>query len=146
MEQIFISDFSSIIELSVTMNLAYVIVDYTNSFTKIIAQKVCNFEERIEKFHDTLIGEIKSLSISNLKPHEVDGNSTLTQIEELKRKENSIITQIINAKKELLDKVEELSSSKSFSFISFYLAVFGILALFVPSNLQEIPFIYHSDY
>lgn len=139
--EIHISDFSSILELSVTMNLAYVIVDYTNSFTKIIADKVCNFNERIDKFKQSLISDVVMLKIGSLKPHEVDGNSTLTQIEDLKRKENVIKNQIENAQKELLENVEELSSSKCFSFICFYLAIFGILALFVSTSIQDIPFV-----
>lgn len=139
-----ISDFSSVLELAVTMNIAFVIADYSHSFTKAVADKVCRFDNKIRVFCNGLRDKINVLRCDELKPHLVDGNSTLKVVEEIKRKASETRKEIDNIEKTLTNEKDTLCQSRCFSFISLYFFLFSLLALFIPSEIQDIQFIEKS--
>lgn len=136
-----ISDFSSVLELAVTMNIAFVIADYSHSFTKAVADKVCRFDYQIKGFCNGLRDKINGLRCDELKHHLVDGHSTIMVVEEIKRNVSETKKDIDNKEKTLTEEKDALCQSRCFSFISLYFFLFSLLALFIPSEIQDIPFI-----
>lgn len=136
-----ISDFSSVLELAVTMNIAFVIADYSHSFTKAVADKVCRFDDKIKGFCNGLREKINGLRCDELKHHLVDGHSTIREVEEIKRNVNETKKDIDNKEKALTEEKDTLCQSRCFSFISLYFFLFSLLALFIPDEVQNIPFV-----
>lgn len=91
-----IPDFSSVLQLAATMNMAFILAEYANSYSLLLLKKFFKFNELLEKLDMVCRSHIDANTVDSFVAHTVDGFSTQDKIEEIKRK--------INKKTEFLDQ------------------------------------------
>ena len=133
-----LSDFSPMIELAVTLNIAFVAVEYVKSYTNAVCNQLFNFadylEESFEECKSLLVDEITLNSIPNT---EINGKSIAGQVEQAKRT-NEKISKDINKELNNFDiKIKNVCQSKSISAVSFWMFFYGLSCLFCMSCLSR---------
>lgn len=124
--------FLTAIQFLTTIAIAFVAIDYVKSFTEVLCKKYFHSEEKIDK---EFIECIKLLpdreTLDSIKPRIIDGNSTLTKIEQLKREQEKASSAIRNAKSELNQTFSDKCQVCSISSISLYIALSGIMLMLI---------------
>lgn len=126
-----INDFSSVIQLSATICIAFVAVEYAKSYTSALCERVFRFNDFIRYSFE----ECKALltdrdTLDHIRANNLDGNSTITAIEEAKRKNESLNKKIETEKDAHIKKVASACHAKSMPSICFFLSICNILLLF----------------
>jgi hypothetical protein len=125
------------LELAAGINIVFVAVEYSKSYTHILFDKVYNFPNLIttsfKQCHDVLLWRE---TLSNLESVEIEGKSTLPQIEKTKIELEKLETAITQEEKEIKDTGHTLCESKSFSSLSLWNFLFAIVAL-VLSGIED---------
>lgn len=127
-----INDFSALIQLSATMSIAFVAVEYVKSYTDILCEKLF-------KFHDFVQSAFKECreiltdreTLDHLSPVDVDGKSTNTVIEKAKRKNESLTKEINEVEKTKKEEVSKACQARSMSSICLFIFLFNVLLLFL---------------
>lgn len=127
-----INDFSSLIQLSATMSIAFVAVEYVKSYTDILCEKLFNFHD----FVQSAFKECREIltdreTLDHLSPVDVDGKSTNTVIEEAKRKNESLTKEIDEVEKTKKEEVSTACQARSMSSICLFIFLFNVLLLFL---------------
>lgn len=127
-----VNNFSSLLELAATLNIALVAVEYARTYTHILAKNVFKFDIEIEsafKKYEDIFSEKDRLS--SFQPIHVGEGSTNNMIEEAKRG-LELFEEEFNTKKDGLNSyVKEECNSRSLSSLSLYLFLFCVLVLFL---------------
>lgn len=131
-----LGDFSSLLETGAALNLAFVVVEYTKSYTSIIARKIYQIDDRIKNIFEECLGSIDKTAVLNLKPYEVNGQSTVVLIEELKKRYYSVYNKTRDKKNALKAIGKKACHFRSFSCVSLYLGMYAIVGMFV-SGFRE---------
>lgn len=124
-----LNDFTSMFEVAVTLNLAFVAVEYANSYTNLLAKHVYKLHDKITKVFADCINIVDEDSVNSLRGNTVDGNNTILMVEELKRNYNKLKEEADNLKNNHLSVVNEKCHFKCFAFISLYLGLYSLTAL-----------------
>ncbi|WP_350456307.1 hypothetical protein [Macellibacteroides fermentans] len=127
-----VSNFSSLLELAATLNIALVAVEYAKTYTHILAKNVFKFDVEIEsafKKYEDIFSEKERLS--SFQPIFVGGGSTNNMIEEARRKLELFEEKFIAEKDGLHFYVNNACNSRSLSSLSLYLFLFCVLILFL---------------
>lgn len=140
-----ISNFSSLIEVGVTLNIACVAIEYVKSYTKVLCNQVFNMEERIknsskacrEKLNDVM----DETTLHNLPETAPDGRSISTIKERRIRERNNLSTDITTKEEELKKSIGSVCEVKNISSICLLLFLFGISGLLLMGfeSKEEIP-------
>lgn len=143
-----IDNFSAIIELAATMSIAFVAVEYVTSYTSVLCEKFFS----ISCFISTLFGECRAIltdtkTLEHLKPSNVDGKSTNSAIEKLKRL-NELLNKEINEKEKQVKSNMTLSCQViSMSSLCLFLFMFNTLLLLfscIESSIQDYTYVFIS--
>lgn len=126
-----LGDFSSVFEVGVGLNLAFVAAEYASSYTNILAKYVYKLYEKIDKEFDSCSSIVNSSAVEDLRGNVVDGRNTVVQVEELKIKHRNCLEKLEGKKRELLADVDDKCHFRCFAFISLYLFLYSVLALFL---------------
>ena len=90
-----LNDFSPMIELAVTLNIAFVAVEYVKSYTNAVCNQLFNFadylKQSFEECRSLLVDEITLNSIPNT---EINGKSIAGQVEQAKISREKITSDI----------------------------------------------------
>ena len=126
-----LSDFSPMIELAVTLNIAFVAVEYVKSYTNAVCNQLFNFAEYLKQSFD----ECKSLLVDEITLHsipntEINGKSIVGQVEQAKISREKITSDINNELTNFQIKIENVCQSKSISAVSFWMFFYGLSCLF----------------
>mgnify|MGYP004473838103 CR=1 FL=1 len=110
-----LSDFSPMIELAVTLNIAFVAVEYVKSYTNAVCNQLFNFA----KFLDGSFEECKSLlvddvTLNSIHDSKINGNSIAGEIEKAKISRERISNEISNELQAF--KIKKCMSVKKYFF------------------------------
>lgn len=131
-----LGDFSSVFEVGVGLNLAFVAAEYASSYTNILAKYVYKLYEKIDSEFDFCKNIVNSSAVEDLRGNVVDGRNTVAQVEELKVKYRNCMETLEARKAGLIADVDNKCHFRCFAFISLYLSLYSLLALFL-SGYQE---------
>lgn len=124
-----LNDFTSMFEVAVTLNLAFVAVEYANSYTNLLARHVYKLHDKINDVFADCINIVDEESVNSLRGNTVDGKNTIIMVEELKRNYNKLKEEADNLKNNHLNVVNEKCHFKCFAFISLYFGLYSLTAL-----------------
>lgn len=137
-----IPDFSSALQLAATMNMAFILAEYANSYSLLLLKKFFKFNELLEKLDGTCRSHIDANTVDSFVAHTVDGFSTQDKIEEIKRKINKKTEFLDKSKQNFKDRFEKDCNTKSFSYISLYMALYCIFSLLLAKFTELYDFVY----
>lgn len=126
-----LGDFSSVFEVGVGLNLAFVAAEYASSYTNILAKYVYKLYEKIDEAFDSCKNIVNSSAVEDLRGNVIDGMNTVAQVEELKIQYRNCMETLDGKKKELIADVDDKCHFRCFAFISLYLSLYSVLALFL---------------
>lgn len=125
----YISDFSALLELAATLNIAFVAVEYAKAYTIMLAEKVFKFQDFIVcSFNECKL--IDRETLNHLNPVIIAGNSTFAEIEKVKRDQEILAVDIEKTKNDLSGQIHVLCETRSFSTLSLWLFLYCTFALF----------------
>lgn len=140
-----ICDFTSWIQLSATLNIAFVAVEYVKSYAKVIYDQVFNISKILE-FHFApcldILGD--SETVNCLKPREVEGRSTSSLIEQVKRDREILSGQIEATKKGIMQETDALCNTMSTSSLSLFVFFYSLIGLFLSGLEGEYESLTHA--
>lgn len=136
-----LSDYTSWIQLSATLNIAFVAAEYVRSYAKIVYDQIFNISDLLERHFapcKKALGEVQT--VNNLRPKTLEGLNTFTKIEEIKRRREKLTTELENDKKSLQKETEEKCNTRCMSTLSLYVFFYALTALFL-SGLNSSVFV-----
>lgn len=113
-----ITDFTSALQLAATLNMAFILAEYANSYSLLVLKKFFKFNEMLERLDKACRSHIDTNTVDSFVAHTVDGYSTQDKIEEIKRKVSKKSELLDKSKKDFQDRFEKDCNTKSFSYIS----------------------------
>ena len=122
-----ICDFSSIFELAAGLNAAFVVVEYSRSFSKQLYENVFNFDLHIDKnisVSRTLIDDETLIGLESVKCGESDTGKLIEKIRRDKEKLNSFIEEERKRLKASAKDACELRSHSGLSLLNFLFCLF----------------------
>lgn len=126
-----LSDFSPMIELAVTLNIAFVAVEYVKSYTNAVCNQLFNFakflNDSFEECRELLVDDVTLNSIHDSK---INGKSISGEIEKAKISREKISNDINNELQAFRYKIGNVCQSKSMSSVSLWLFMYGLSDLF----------------
>lgn len=126
-----INDFSALIQLFATISIAFVAVEYVRSFTGVLCERLFDFKDFVKKeFKNCREILTDRETLDHLQPCNIDGNSTVSAIEEAKRKNESLRKEIDQQEKNMNDEVANACQARSMSSLCFFLFLINSLLLF----------------
>ncbi len=136
-----INDFSALIQLAATVSIAFVAVEYVNSYTSLLCKKIFQFENFIkEKYDDCRKALPDDVTLANMQPVVIDGISTNSAIEEVKRKKESLSKQINEDENKKKQDVILACQASSMSSICLYIFLVSTLFLFCAGTEKIYPY------
>ena len=127
-----ISNFSSLIEIGVTLNIACVAIEYVKSYTNVLCNQVFNLKAQIEdsckECIDFLIDETTIRSLPNAN---VNGSNTNIIKDRLISKRSSLVTEIKSKETNLKEMIKQVCEVKNISSICLWFSLFGLMGLFL---------------
>lgn len=130
-----ISNFSSLIEVGVTLNIACVAIEYVKSYTSVLCNQVFNLNALIEKAakecKDKLDEVMDATTLSNLPNAVVGGRNTETLKQRLIRNRETLSSDIEEKKTFLSENIKNVCEIKNVSSICLWLFLFGLIGLFL---------------
>lgn len=127
-----ISNFTPLIQLSATISIAFVAVEYAKSYTKTVCDRIFGFKDhivsKIEECNKILPDQ---QTIDNLKPKQIGGGNTNKKIEELKLRKESINKELKDVKEQELINIANDCQTTGLSAMSLYIFMFDVLLLII---------------
>lgn len=135
-----INDFSSLIQLSATMSIAFVAVEYVKSYTSILCERFFKFQDFVEQsFKECRDILTDKETLDHICPIDIEGRSTNTAIEDAKRKNESLTKEIEDVEKAKKEEVSTSCQARSMSSLCFFVFLFNTLLLFFGGIENIIP-------
>gem|GEM_PF-1540046 len=127
-----ISNFSSLIEVGVTLNIACVAIEYVKSYTSVLCNQVFNLKSQIESScKECLDSLIDETTIRNLPNANVNGSDTDIIKERLISRRGSLVSEISNKEKTLKEMIKQVCEVKNISSICLWFSILGLTGLFL---------------
>lgn len=124
-----ITDFTSALQLAATLNMAFILAEYANSYSLLVLKKFFKFNEMLERLDKACRSHIDTNTVDSFVAHTVDGYSTQDKIEDIKRKVSKKSESLDKSKQDFQKRFEKDCNTKSFSYISLYMALYCISSL-----------------
>ena len=126
-----INDFSCIIQLSATLLIAFVAVDYVKSYISILVERVFRFQKHVKDAFEACRAQLTDNdTLNGLEPVEINGKSTIVAIEEVKRKVESLSKEIDETETAIKNTVTTTCFVRSMSAMCFFLFMCDVVVLF----------------
>jgi hypothetical protein len=127
-----LNEFSTLIQLSATINIAFVAVEYAKSYSHILAKQVFKFDDHIsESFQKCKSLLVDKNTLDAMKPVDINGKSTSNKIEETKRQIEQVESKLKTESTKLVECVHEMCKAKCLSSLSLNFFLLSIVALFL---------------
>lgn len=140
-----ICDFTSWIQLSATLNIAFVAIEYVKSYAKVIYEQVFNISSILEAHFAPCIEILgDDETVNHLIPRQIEERSTSSQIEKVKRDREILTGKISTSKDELLAETNEKCNTRSTSSLSLFMFFFSLFGLFLVGLEQTYSLYIHS--
>jgi hypothetical protein len=143
-----LGDFSSLIELSAALNVAFVTIEYAKSFTRGAVKRFFKFHDLIEQRADLCFKKLyDDLTIEKIHPIRFEGGKTTEgQLHESRRKYNELKKDIEDSQKELHDEVDRVCYSKCLPTLCLFLFLYNVTQLFISAFAPETLFLGHDRF
>ena len=141
-----INDFASLLQLTATLSIAFVAVEYVKSFTQTLCERFFKFNRFLaKKLGACRASMVDKDTLSSLQPVYVgNNNSTRNRIEQAKRDYESIEKEIKNKEDEMTGKMTSACQARSMPSICFFISVSSFALLF--SGAIENRFLHFAYY
>lgn len=126
-----LDSFSTLFEIAATLNMAYIAVDYSTSFTISVAKNVFRFHAKIDEGLARCKKHIDEATIYSINDVNVNGHSIAHKIEKVKIDSSKLSKEIKSLRLELKAYIEEKCKLTCFSSICLQLFLYCIVACFV---------------
>lgn len=130
-----ISNFSSLIEVGVTLNIACVAVEYVKSYTSVLCNQVFNLGNLIKNAIDDCrmkLNEVMDETTLENLPDELGGGRSIVSLKrQLTKNRNDITADIKTKGKEMKETVGDVCEVKNISSICLWLFLYGLCGLFL---------------
>ncbi len=135
-----INDFSSLIQLSATMSIAFVAVEYVKSYTSILCERFFRFQDFVEQsFKECRDILTDKETLDHICPIDIEGRSTNIAIEDVKRKNESLTKEIEDEERAKKEEVATSCQARSMSSLCFFIFLFNTLLLFIGGIENIVP-------
>lgn len=125
-----ISNFSSLIQLSATISIAFVAIEYAKSFTRVLCENIFKFNEYTEfKFKKCFAKLPDQQTIENIDFKEIDKESANDLIEQQKRKRELLCKKLKSKQDGAKEMILRKCRIKSLSSMSLYVFMYDVLLL-----------------
>lgn len=131
-----IGDFSTLFEIAATLNVAFIAVEYSTSYTIAVARNVFRLFDKIDQNILRCKSHIDEDTISGLNDVKVNGHSIAHKIEKAKRESVVLKRDLRTLREELRLSIKEKCKLKCFSMICLHLFLY-CLAACVTMALEE---------
>ena len=136
-----ISNFCSLFEVGVTLNIACVAIEYAQSYTSVVCNQVFNLEKKIDDAcKDCKNSLIDETTIQSLPIITINNLSTETLIPRFVSKRSNLITEIEDSKKSLKNNTANACEVKMMPSICFWSFLYGLVGLFLAGFQSETNF------
>ena len=128
-----LANFTPLIELAATLNIAFVAVEVAKGYTNILLNKVFNFKEIIDNDFSAIEDNIKfnTNSLAHIEPTTIGSGNTNNFIEKTKRQYENVLKEVTDKKEELLNWANNNCEFKCFSGLSLMMFLYCIFLLFL---------------
>lgn len=128
-----LDDFLSLIQLAAGLNVAYIAVGVSQGYTQVLLNKVFNIEQHINETFDPIKATIRinQESLLCMKPSNVNGKDTNTQIEEVKRGYELLQEKIIKVEQNIKERASLSCEFRCFSGLSLMMFLHCCTLLFI---------------
>lgn len=127
-----ISEFAPLIQLGASIAIAVVAVDSVKSYTKQIADRLYQFPDFIKSEFKECYGKLPDQeTLDHLDPVDLNGKSTNSSIERVKRNRENVKKRIDEAQENTLKRVNEICQAKSLSSLNLTLFIYNAVLLFL---------------
>lgn len=123
-----LSNFSTLFEIAATLNVAFIAVEYSTSYTIAVARNVFKFFDKIEQGISKCKNHIDDDTINGLNDVLVNGHSISHKIEKAKRESVVLKRDIKNLKELLCSSIKDKCRLKCFSMICLHLFLYCLVA------------------
>lgn len=135
--QIELSDLSTMFEIAATLNVAFIAVEYSSSYTTAVARNVFRFYDKIEQGITNCRNHIDDETINGLNDVLVNGHSISHKIEKAKRESVVLKREIKSLKESLCSSIREKCRLKCFSMICLHLFLYCLVACLVMAYKEQ---------
>ena len=130
-----ISDFSSLIEVGVTLNIACVAVEYVKSYTSVLCNQVFSLgsliKSAVKECRMKLNEVMDETTLYNLPDSFVGGRSIVSLKRQLTKDRKKLTDDIKNKEREMKNTVGNVCEVKNISSICLWLFLYGLSGLFI---------------
>lgn len=127
-----LSEFSSVIELAATLNIAFVAIEYVKTYTKVLCNQVFDLKHFIEQVFQECESTLPDLGTLSTIPHMTVNNHNVNEmVEKLKRDRELLQQDIDKTQKQYKEKIDDVCEAKNVSSISLFLFFVGVSGLFL---------------
>lgn len=133
-----ISDASSVIEMSATLSIAFVAVEYVKSYTAILCDRFFKFNEFItEAFKECRDMLADKETLKFIRPITIEGKSTNNAIEEVRRNNESLTKEIGTLEKQKTEDIKIACQAQSMSSLCLFQFLFSMILLFLSAMEKD---------
>lgn len=125
-----INNFSAIIQLAATLCIAFVAVEYVKSFIGILCERFFKFQNFIaDSFAECRLLLTDKDTLEHIDPIIIDGKSTNSEIEEVKRQNEALTKEIDEEESKKKEEMKIFCQVRSMSSLCFFLFLVNVLLL-----------------
>lgn len=128
-----LADFLTLIQLAAGLNIVFVAVEVSQGYTRILSDKVFNTKQLLDKAFKKLTSTISvnSTTLNNIHSTDVDGKSTNTKIEEVKREYEKLQKTIEEDTEKIKENTDMKCNFRCFSGLSLMTFLFCCTLIFL---------------
>ena len=128
-----LNHFLSLIQLAAGLNVAYIAVGVSQGYTQVLLNKIFNIRQHIDEKFDPIKATIRinRESLSCMKPSNVNGKDTNTQIEEVKRGYELLQEKIAKVEQNIEEQASLSCEFRCFSGLSLMMFLYCCTLLFI---------------
>ena len=125
-----INNFSAIIQLAATLCIAFIAVEYVKSFIGILCERFFKFQDFIaDSFAECRLLLTDKETLEHIDPIIIDGKSTNSEIEEVKRQNEALTKEIDEEEGKKKEEMKIFCQVRSMSSLCFFLFMVNISLL-----------------
>lgn len=129
-----INDFSALIQLTATLTIAFVAVEYVKSYTRVVCNRIFGLEKTVkDAFAECLKCLTDTETLEKITPPMISGKSTNNIVQEAQLKNETLRKEITDLEEKNLAAIGSVCRARSMSSLCFFLFVSSTMLLFLAS-------------
>ena len=129
-----INDFSALIQLTATLTIAFVAVEYVKSYTRVVCNRIFGLEKTVkDAFAECLKCLTDTETLEKITPPMISGKSTNNIVQEAQLKNETLRKEISDLEEKNLAAIGTVCRAHSMSSLCFFLFMSSTMLLFLAS-------------